>query len=212
MHHNLYLPALAALCIALASCALQPKVADSTDPKILSLWHQHERQMLAITDWQLHGKLGVRAPDNSGSGQISWYQQGATFDIQLRGPFGQGSVNISGTPQLVTLDIAGQGRFATEQPEATLQQQVGWSLPVGSLQHWIRGLPDPAYPPRQQLNNQGRLQSLQQADWQLQFSSYQQVDTLWLPRKIRLQRDAVRLTLVITQWLPRIPESTNPDE
>ena len=51
-----------------------------------------------------------------------------------------------------------------------------------------------------QLNEQGLLETLQQAGWQLSFSRYQTLDSHILPSKIRLQQGDITLTLLIKRW------------
>ena len=65
------------------------------------------------------------------------------FDIRLSGPLGRGAARPTGRPDAVSLEVAGQGRFEADSPEALVEAQLGWQLPVSHLLWWVRGLPAP---------------------------------------------------------------------
>lgn len=163
-------------------------------------WQQHQAQMLALTEWRMHGKIGFRTPEQGSSANFNWQQYKEHFNINLTGPFGQGAAELSGTPELVMLKIAGQGEFQTDRPEQILYRQTGWNIPVKTLLHWLRGIPAPEQESSYELDEAGRLSRLQQAQWQLEYKGYQKQGALWLPKKIRLRRDQVKLTLIIKGW------------
>ena len=43
---------------------------------------EHQRQLQAISDWQLTGKLGIRTTDDSGSASVKWVQQLANHAVR----------------------------------------------------------------------------------------------------------------------------------
>ena len=163
-------------------------------------WQSHQAQMEAFTQWRLVGKIGIRTEHESSSAHINWQQQRQQFRINLSGPFGQGAAELSGTFESVLLKIAGQEDLQTTNPEAVLLEQTGWDIPINTLLHWIKGIPSPDQDASFQLDAQGRLSRLTQAQWQLEYPSYRQFESLWLPKKIQLVRGQVKLTLVIKDW------------
>lgn len=190
--------AVVASALFIGACSITPTV--TTTGSHQDQWQYHQASISALSDWQLIGKVGFRTPDQASSASLNWQQQGSRFDIHLTGPFGQGGVELSGTREQVRLNIAGRGEFWTSKPEQLLFEQIGWDIPVTTLFHWVRGIPSPNRPATFELDDQGRLATLQQAQWQLNYRSYQRVESLWLPKKIQLQRDQIRLTLVIKRW------------
>lgn len=169
-------------------------------------WQAHRKAVTPLDSWTLQGKLGVRAPRESGSGTVLWLQEHDQYDIRLSGPLGRGATRIQGNDHGVTLDIAGQPPMSAPSAEALLEQQVGWRLPVEHLLWWVRGLPAPGSPSHLQLNPDSQLARLAQAGWTVEYSRYQQIDGVQLPQRLQLSGYDMLLTLVITHWEPRISE------
>ena len=59
-------------------------------------WKQHKSQLASIDGWQIEGKVGVRAPKDSGSGTLFWLQRQDYYDIRLSGPLGRGAARLTG--------------------------------------------------------------------------------------------------------------------
>ena len=47
---------------------------------------EHRSQVETLDGWQISGKIGIRAPQESGSGTLFWLQRREYFDIRLSGP------------------------------------------------------------------------------------------------------------------------------
>lgn len=169
-------------------------------------WQAHRKAVIPLDSWTLQGKLGVRAPNESGSGTVFWLQDRDDYDIRLSGPLGRGATRIHGNDHGVTLEIAGQPPVNAPSAEALLEQQIGWRLPVEHLLWWVRGLPAPDSPSHLQLNPDSQLARLAQAGWTVEYSRYQQVDGVPLPQRLQLSGHDMLLTLVITRWEPRTSE------
>lgn len=169
-------------------------------------WQAHRASVLPIQSWTLHGKIGVRSPQESGSGTLTWIQEQNKYDIRISGPLGRGATRLQGGEGGVVLDMAGQPTLEARSAEALLEQETGWRLPVENLLWWVRGLPAPESPSRLQLDPQSRLARLAQAGWTVEYSRYQEVNGLQLPQRLQLSADNILLTLVVTQWhLPSQP-------
>ena len=69
-------------------------------------WKHHRQQVEPIRSWELQGKLGVRAPQESGSGTLFWLQRNDYYDIRLSGPMGRGATRIQGDDKQTTLEVA----------------------------------------------------------------------------------------------------------
>src|SRR5690606_20516933 len=117
----------------------------------------HKQQTEALDGWQINGKVGIRAPGDSGSGTLFWLQRRDYFDIRLSGPLGRGASRLTGHRGEVVLEVANQGRYQAASPEALLEEQMGWRLPVSHLIWWVRGLPAPDSRSRLTLDGDSRL-------------------------------------------------------
>ena len=135
-------------------------------------WNQHKQQLSHLDGWQISGKVGIRAPKDSGSGTLFWLQRQDYYDIRLSGPLGRGAARLTGRPGQVALEVANQGRYEAPDPETLLQDQLGWKLPVSHLVWWVRGLPAPDSKSRLTLDGDSRLANLEQDGWQVEYLSY----------------------------------------
>lgn len=167
------------------------------------LWQAHKGEVAALDGWQISGKVGIRAPRDSGSGTLFWLQRQDYFDIRLSGPLGRGAARLTGRDGKVLLEVANQGRYEAESPEALLEEQLGWRLPVSHLFWWVRGLPAPDSKSRVNLDSDSHLASLEQDGWQLQYLSYVEQNGYRLPERIKLHGTDLDITLVIKDWQPR---------
>ncbi|MEZ1318887.1 lipoprotein insertase outer membrane protein LolB [Pseudomonas fluorescens] len=166
-------------------------------------WRDHKAQLTGIDGWQINGKIGIRAPKDSGSGTLFWLQRQDYYDIRLSGPLGRGAARLTGSPGKVSLEVANQGRYEAPTPEVLLEEQLGWNLPVSHLNWWVRGLPAPDSKSLLTLDADSRLANLDQDGWQVEYLSYTEQNGYWLPERIKLHGADLDVTLVIKEWQPR---------
>lgn len=197
---NLLVPVLVLL---LAGCAGLSPQESIEGPGNKQDWTTHKARIIEIDGWQISGKIGIRAPQDSGSGTLFWLQRQDYFDIRLSGPLGRGATRLTGRPDAVALEVAGQGRFEAESPEALVESQLGWQLPVSNLLWWVRGLPAPDSRSRIALDAHGRLANLQQDGWDIQYLGYSEEHGYALPSRIKLAGRDLQITLVVKDWQPR---------
>lgn len=197
----------ALLLIGLIGCSSQPP--QPVEPLTKISWEQRQQQLLPLTRWQVLGKINIRTPQESNTASLNWSQYDDHYRIYMAGPLGQGAINISGSERHgVILDISGEERRQAASPEQLLNQQLGWSIPIGQMPYWIRGLPAPNRLHAKTLDPFNRLQQLQQNGWTIDYLSYQQKQQ-HLPRKIQLHRNGkMKLTLILKQW--QFSSTSNP--
>ncbi|MGY4490625.1 lipoprotein insertase outer membrane protein LolB [Pseudomonas sp. TE3610] len=166
-------------------------------------WGIHKTQLAQLDGWQIDGKVGIRAPKDSGSGTLFWLQRQDYYDIRLSGPLGRGAARLTGRPGQVVLEVANQGRYEATTPEQLLGEQLGWDLPVSHLVWWVRGLPAPDTKSKLTLDGDSRLASLQQDGWSVEYLSYTEQNGYTLPDRIKLHGRDLDVTLVVKSWQPR---------
>ena len=184
--------------LLLVACSMQP-TPPVADPE--RAWAQHRERLQDLEQWRIRGRMALSTPDDSWQADLVWSQQQRDFRIQLIAPLGQGTLVLQGTP-------AGAELRSSEEPapvraadaESLLYRRTGLRMPVESLRYWVRGLPAPGGAPQLKLDPQGRLQSLQQFGWRVDFRRYRQVGDLALPDKVYLSGEGVDLRLVIRDW------------
>ncbi|MGZ0843299.1 lipoprotein insertase outer membrane protein LolB, partial [Klebsiella pneumoniae subsp. pneumoniae] len=92
-----------------------------------------------------------------------------------------------------SLEVAGQGRYQAESPEALLEEQLGWRLPVSHLLWWVRGLPAPDSKSRLTLDADSRLARLEQDGWQIEYTRYAEQNGYWLPERLKLHGQSLEV-------------------
>jgi len=166
-------------------------------------WKAHKQQVTQLDGWQINGKIGIRAPRDSGSATLFWLQRQDYYDIRLSGPLGGGAARLTGRPGDILLEASNRGRFRAESPEALLQEQLRLDLPVSNLLWWIRGLPAPDSRSRITLDGESHLARLEQDGWQVEYQRYTEQNGYALPERLKLYGQDLEVTLVIKDWQPR---------
>ncbi|NKF23625.1 lipoprotein insertase outer membrane protein LolB [Solimonas marina] len=192
--------------LALGACATLPKPDTVDAAQVAGKWQAHRTAVAAISSFQLNGRAGA---GNGIKADLRWRQYaGARFEARIAGPFGAGAVAISGTPHDVEIRTK-DGTEQTTDPEGWMLQRAGWTFPIDGLRWWALGLPAPGTPAKTTFDAQGRLATLTQDGWTLQYLDYQEVGDLSLPHRFAATSAQIDLRLVVDQWQD-IETSHNP--
>lgn len=153
------------------------------------------------THWEIKAKLGIRSEDDSGSVTLSWQQGNQRYKIQMQASLGQGNATIYGDNDSIMIERPGKPTLFSSDATELIKDTFGWPLPMSSLRYWILGIANPELPIQgQQHDSNGGLVNLEQSDWHLSYSRYQQIGQWQLPGKIRAKREETQLTLIIREW------------
>jgi len=186
--------------LLVSGCAVRPPAVAPADAAV---WQAHRATLASLRDWQLQGRVAVQHERRGWNAGFDWRQRHADYRIRLRGPFGQGGIELEGNSDGVWMRQQDKPAVYARHVEDVLARETGWRLPVLGLVDWLRGLPVEGQPAALTWDAQGRLKTLQQAGWQIDFSRYRQVGDLQLPDKILLRRDRLRVKLLVDDW--RVP-------
>ncbi|MFG6667993.1 lipoprotein insertase outer membrane protein LolB [Halomonas sp. HNIBRBA4712] len=187
--------------MALAGCATQSAMMDESGRQA-GQWERQQQAVEAFDSWTLVGKAGLRTPQETTSANLDWNQTPFYFRMLISGPFGGGRSVLEGREGRFSL-TTGEGRFEAETPEALMQEQLGWSLPVRAMPDWVRGLPGSDSDYALDTDELGFPTRLEQDGWEVVYRDWEEVDDLWLPRRLVMNYDDVRITLIVNQWRPR---------
>lgn len=190
---------LAGLSLLLTACAplWQPKTTESPEQR----WQQQQQEIAALKDWRFRGRTAITQGREGWNAGISWQQQGEGFDIKLSGPFSQGGAELIGDAEQVTLTLDNGDQYSAQTPEQLLAKTLGWFLPVSALRDWVRGVPyKDAAVDKYQLDENGRLKTLQQAGWQVEYLRYVPFNGLVVPSKIFIKHPDLNIRLIISDW------------
>ena len=165
--------------------------------------------LLPIQHWELRGRLAVRADERGGQASLSWKRAGVQHSIRLNGPLGRGMVRVTQDENGAQLQDAELRVFQATNAEELLYRYTGWRLPLTNLNFWVLGVPVPDLPASQELDAAGRLKTLRQQGWEIQYQDYVQSANHELPSRLTLtslpdraapELPAMEVRLVIERW------------
>lgn len=147
------------------------------------------------------GKIGFSDGKKGGHAAIQWIQKGHNYQLRLYGPLGSNAIQIVGDPyRVLVIDEKGQ-TIQAKNPEAFIQEQFGWIIPVSGLIYWIRGLPAPGTPPSLvQVDDAQRIRQIKQQGWTISYQTYQSVHGIQVPYKLNLSRGNMKLKFIFRRW------------
>ena len=196
---------LTAATVLLAGCGMlperiSPEPAWSADD---TAWQAHALALSRLRSWTMQGALIVRSSGDTSRVTMQWRQTGDSYRVRFNGPapFGVGLFEVEGSEAGVKARFADGRRVRAESPEALLEREVGWSVPLAGLRYWLVGAPAPdGAPSETELDGRGRLARLEQAGWTLIYERYGNLGDLALPERIRFSGESVEATVVVRRW------------
>lgn len=183
--------------LLLVGCASQAPMDESG--RQAGQWERQQAEVEAFDTWTMVGKAGLRTPQENISANLDWNQHPHYFRMLISGPFGGGRNVLEGREGRFSLSNS-DGRFEAETPEALMAEQLGWALPVSAMPDWVRGLPGDHASYQLETDEFGFPSHLSQDGWEIDYRDWERVDALWLPRRMIMNYEDVRITLVVNQW------------
>jgi len=163
-------------------------------------WDARRPQLQAREKFDLKGRVAVAAGNEGFNARLLWRQTGPRSNVALDGPLGAGGVQITAEGSTLSVVTSRGDHLDNEAARSELSTRLGFDPPITSLRFWVLGVPDPASPAKETLDAQQRLASLQQDGWQVDYGAYTSVDGEWLPSRVTLQRQGVRVRLLVDGW------------
>lgn len=203
----------AASLLFLSACASTPSTAIPADPA--RAWQQRVSALLAIDSWEVKAKLAVKTHKRGGQANMLWRLDHEDHSINLYGPLGGGRVILTRNAEGATLKDNRKRTFHAPTPEELLYRVAGWQVPFASMRYWVLGVPEPGMQYEESLDRWGRLQTLTQAGWEIEFIEYRDFDGRELPRKFFMtalpgtiqlvddkfgDSDEVKVKVIIKRW------------
>lgn len=169
-------------------------------PSTAETWDVRRPQLQAREHFDLKGRVAVAAGNEGFNARLLWRQTGSRSNVALDSPLGAGGVQITADgPSLSVVTSKGE-HLDNEAARSELATRLGFEPPITSLRYWVLGVPDPATPAQETLDSQQRLASLRQDGWQVVYDGYMGVGGEWLPSRVTLQREGVRVRLIVDGW------------
>lgn len=157
-----------------------------------------------ISSFALTGRIAVRYDGKRSSAGVHWKHETASDEILLLAPLGQTVARVTRSmpfpqQQLYTLDAEGRHYMAGDS-ESLTEQVLGWRLPMSGLSYWVLGLPMPGEAFSSERADNGQLSLLRQDGWTIRYTRYAAETADSLPLRIALQRDNLKIKLLIDEW------------
>jgi outer membrane lipoprotein LolB len=190
----------------LAALALLLLAACRTLPPALpaqTSWDVRRPALQARQHFQLQGRVAVAAGSEGFNANLRWLQDGDHSQLTLEGPLGVGGAQVTASRNQLTLVTSRGERIESDAAHAELQARLGFDPPLSALRYWVLGVPEPGQPATEALDSaQQRLSGLTQDGWHVDYVSYASESGEPLPSKLTLQRDSVRVKLLVDSWKP----------
>ena len=156
-------------------------------------------------DFRLIGRVSVKEGKEGFSGGVQWRHLQDGDEILLLSPIGQAVGQIERTADSVSLITAEQEHYYADNVEDLTEQVLGWRLPLSGLQYWVQGVSSPGTPSEIDLDIAGRVAAIRQDGWEIAYSGYSPVIAAQAaqasrPRLLTLNRNGLRIRLVIDEW------------
>ena len=204
LNFHAHRPGFLVLCAGLAllsACATQTPLTEKTKEQN---WENNKAELEKIHSWTLQGRIAVQVENQSGSASLQWQQDEEEYLIRIIGPFGKGTIELNGNKQGVSLRDANDQLQHARDAETLLKNYLGWYVPISGLHYWIRGLPSPEQSIETMvLDENSRISELSQAGWQVSYGAYMKVDAPYLPRKLEMRNQGLKVKLIVRKWQPR---------
>ena len=183
------------LALALAGCKTLPPAPPESAP-----WDIRKAALQSRDKFDLKGRIAVAVAQDGFNAKLRWQQRGKQSDLALDGPLGVGGVRISSNGSALTVKSSRGEQLDSEAAKQEIQSKLGFDPPIESLRYWVLGVPNPATPADEVLDDTKRLATLKQNGWQIDYAAYANVRGQSLPSKATLTREGVRVRLFVDDW------------
>lgn len=193
----------------LAGCSMvAPERASTPPPPVAPQVSEAERwaarvgAVTATDEWRVKGKIAYRVPDDAGSANLDWQQSRNQTELRLSGPMGVGSTEIRNDGALLLVRRDGIERLYPADAAPWLPGGALLPVPVDSIQHWLRGIPDPALDTTVLETEDGLARVIDQEGWRIRFSEYREFQGIAMPARLILEAPDVNLVLklILREW------------
>jgi outer membrane lipoprotein LolB len=184
--------------LLLNACTGVPVKEPVSDNK--AAYRDRAAKLDTIPEWGLVGRISLDDGDHGGSGRLQWDVRSDSSELDFHGAMGRGAWHLQIDPAGAVLKEANGVEQTASAVNDLIQARMGWPIPVDALQWWVRGLAAPGAIEDEELDAEGLLVKLEQFGWSVDFSRYDSVAGMELPKRLNATRDNYRVKLAISRW------------
>jgi outer membrane lipoprotein LolB len=163
---------------------------------ILGACAQLETRAPQDVEFDLSGRLAARYGAEAFSGNLAWRHARSADEMLITSPMGAGIARLVREGNNIILSTAEPREYQASDAETLTEEVLGFRVPLAGLADWVRGRPSTESPATAQYAPDGRLLSLQQRGWNIEYLEYDGK----LPSRMRLTYPNIELRLAISQW------------
>lgn len=179
----------------LVACAITPDVREGISSDALSL---NTQRLMQLTSWQLKGRMAISYPQDSLQAKLAWQHDLNAGQLVLSsGLVGTVAEIHYRSGALLLMDADGVTQL---NDLAELKERIGFSPPLDYMPYWVRGLVSPQLRFEASLDTDGYVKSINQKGWRITLQRYKKIGEVWLPHKISIQKENLKIKLVVDQW------------
>ncbi len=183
------------LCV-LTACRTTPVTFPAPAP-----WEVRRLELQSRDHFELRGRVAVATGSQGFNANLHWEQRRARSHLTLAGPLGSGAVEVNAAGDELDIATASGQHLDREAARAELAARLGFDPPLASLRFWVLGVPDPSATAAERFDeHRQRLAGLTQGGWRIDYTQYVAVGPDWLPSRLTLERDRVRVRLAVDEW------------
>jgi outer membrane lipoprotein LolB len=186
--------------LIVSGCATVPPPS-AQPPTSSNINQEHLATLANIKSFSLKGRLGVVTNPRGFSGGIDWQHEKTNDNIDVFSPVGGKVANIVKNPNGVTLTTQDGRSIKAQNAESLTETTLGWRLPLSGLSDWALGKPTSSKIDASTWDDQGRLITLKQDGWDIEYQNYAENNGYFLPNKIILKSEKANLKLLVENWL-----------
>lgn len=162
---------------------------------------QWREQLSTVKDFNAEGKMAFISPEDRQSANFIWQQLDKDYSLSLNTFIGTNVLKLTQQDQLASVLYDGK-EYQSADAQQLVYQLSGWVLPMDEPQQWLLGniaAQDAQFDQLQRLT-QASWQSPNGLTWQIKYSNYEAYNGVWLPSRISLIQDNIRVKLQINDW------------
>jgi outer membrane lipoprotein LolB len=163
-------------------------------------WNRVKIERQALDHWEMTGRAAVATATDGWTAAITWRQRATDSELRLQGALGVGGVRVLSDGRTFEIETSKGENITAEDAEAALERAIGVPLPVRYLRFWLLGVPAPQTDAVEELDDQGRLSTLEQDGWKAMYDRYVYLNDAWLPGRVRLENGPLRMRVVVDEW------------
>jgi outer membrane lipoprotein LolB len=158
---------------------------------------QVELKPPSSVEFDVLGRIAARYAKDAFTGNLNWRHAGSGDELLISTPLGQGVARIVREGDAVELTTAEGKSYRAPDAESLTERTLGFRLPREGLADWVQGRPSGDSQARVEKGPDGRLRSLEQRGWKVQYQEY---DDAGRPALMHLTYQGIELRVAISQW------------